>query len=322
MKRFALKYGVYFLLGAVLLFMALVQPVFFTPSNLQSLLVQATVTGVLSIGMTYIILTGAIDISVGSIMYLSGVCASLLITATGNVLLSVGAALIVGVVIGTINGFAVAYLGLPSMIATLGMQSLARGIGHILVKGQSVLNLPDQYKAISQGKLFGVIPASIFICVVLMVLALVVLYKTPFGHYIYAIGNNRDAADASGINSKKILFFLFLISGVLCAVGGVMMTARLGASTVDIGEGIEFTCITAVALGGTSLYGGKGGLWGTVVGVLIVAALENIMRLTHVSAYLYDVVWGSVIFIAVFFDLIRKSAETRRPMRKKAAAKS
>ena len=312
MKQIFLKYGMYMLLGVVLIYMALTNPVFFTPGNLSSLLVQASVTGILSIGMTYIILTGAIDISVGSTMYLAGVCASLTIKSTDNVLLAVLAALIVGVVIGSINGAVVAYLGLPAMIATLGMQSLARGLGHILVEGQSILNLPDHYKVISQGKVFGVIPASIFICVILMVIAYIVLYKKPFGHYIYAIGNNRDAADACGIKSKRIMFQLFLISGILCAIGGVMMTARLGASTVDIGEGIEFTCITAVALGGTSLYGGKGGLRGTIIGVLIVAALENIMRLTNVSAYLYDVVWGSVIFIAVFLDLLRKSSEGKK----------
>ena len=137
------------------------------------------------------------------------------------------------------------------------------------------------------------------------------LYTQRFGHQIYAVGNNRDAAEASGINSRMVLFKLYLISGLLSAVGGIVMTARLASLGLDMGDGMEFTCITAVALGGTSLYGGRGGMVGTIVGVLIVTALENIMRLANFSAYLYDVVLGLVIFVAVFLDLMRRNTKVR-----------
>lgn len=306
MKNLLLKYGVYLMLAVVLIYTAFAAPVFFTPGNMVTLLVQASVTAIMSIGMTYIILTGNIDICVGSTMFMAGVCAALTIKATGNVFLTVAAALMVGAVIGAINGTLVAYLNLPPMIATLGMQGLVRGLAYILCGGEAIMNLPDNYKVISQGSVFGFIPSSVFISAVCIAAACFVLYTQRFGHYIYAVGNNRDAADASGINSRRILFGLYLISGLLSAVGGVVMTARLASLGLDMGNGMEFTCITAVALGGTSLYGGQGGLAGTVIGVLIVTALENIMRLANISAYLYDVVLGLVIFIAVSLDLMRR----------------
>lgn len=312
MKRILLKYGVYIMLAFVLAYTAFSAPVFFTLGNMTTLLVQASVTGIMSIGMTYIILTGNIDICVGSTMFMAGVCASLVIKATNNLFLAIGIALLVGAVIGSINGTLVAYLNLPPMIATLGMQGLVRGLAYILCGGEAIMNLPNHYKMISQGSIFGVIPASVLISVMFMAAACFLLYTQRFGHYIYAVGNNRNAADASGINSRKVLFLLYLISGLLSAVGGVVMTARLGSLGLDMGSGMEFTCITAVALGGTSLYGGRGGMWGTIVGVLIVTALENIMRLANVSAYFYDVILGFVIFFAVFLDLNRRKEDSRK----------
>lgn len=316
MKRLFLKYGIYIMLAVVLAYAAIKAPVFFTFGNMVTLLVQASVTAIMSIGMTYLILTGNIDICVGSTMFMAGVCASLVVLATNNVLLAVGVALIVGAVIGSINGILVAHLNLPSMIATLGMQGLVRGLAYLMCGGEAIMNLPDHYKAISQGSVFGFIPASIFISVIFMAIGCFVLYTQRFGHQIYAVGNNREATDACGINSRKILFCLYLISGVLSAVGGVVMTARLASLGLDMGNGMEFTCITAVALGGTSLYGGRGGMWGTIIGVLIVTALDNIMRLANVSAYLYNVVLGLVIFIAVLLDLMRRNGNKKKTINK------
>ena len=310
MKSIFLKYGIYIMMAVILVYTAFAAPVFFTPGNLVTLLVQASVTCIMSIGMTYIILTGNIDICVGSTMFMAGVCASLVIKVTDNVFLTIVAALAVGVVIGVINGILVAYLNLPPMIATLGMQGLVRGLAYILCGGEAIMNLPEHYKVISQGNVFGFLPSSVLIAVIFMAVACFVLYTQRFGHKIYAVGNNRDAAEASGINSRLLLFKLYLISGLLAAVGGIVMTARLASLSLDMGDGMEFTCITAVALGGTSLYGGRGGLIGTIVGVLIVTALENIMRLANFSAYLYDVVLGLVIFIAVFLDLMRRNVKT------------
>ena len=311
MKKFFLQYGIYIMVAIILAYTAFEAPAFFTGGNMITLLVQASVTCIMSIGMTYIILTGNIDICVGSTMFMAGVCAALVIKATNNVILTVAVALVVGAVIGAINGVLVAYLNLPPMIATLGMQGLVRGAAYILCGGEAIMNLPEHYKIISQGNVFGFLPASVFIAVILMAMACFMLYTQRFGHQIYAVGNNRDAAEASGINSRMVLFKLYLISGLLSAVGGIVMTARLASLGLDMGDGMEFTCITAVALGGTSLYGGRGGMVGTIVGVLIVTALENIMRLANFSAYLYDVVLGLVIFVAVFLDLMRRNTKVR-----------
>ena len=309
MKKFLLKYGIYVMLALVLIYTAFKAPVFFTFGNMVTLLVQASVTAIMSIGITFIILSGNIDICVGSTMFMAAVCASVVIKATNSVLLTVVIALAVGAVIGAINGALVAYLNLPPMIATLGMQGLVRGLAYILCGGEAIQNLPEHYKVISQGNVFGFIPASIFITIVFMAVGCFILYTQRFGHQIYAVGNNRDAAEAAGINSRKVIFKLYLISGFLAAVAGVVITARLASLSLEMGDGVEFTCITAVALGGTSLLGGRGGLRGTIVGVLIVTALENIMRLANFSAYLYDVVLGLVIFVAVFLDLMRRKAE-------------
>ena len=161
MKSIFLKYGIYIMMAVILVYTAFAAPVFFTPGNLVTLLVQASVTCIMSIGMTYIILTGNIDICVGSTMFMAGVCASLVIKVTDNVFLTIVAALAVGVVIGVINGILVAYLNLPPMIATLGMQGLVRGLAYILCGGEAIMNLPEHYKVISQGNVFGFLPSSL-----------------------------------------------------------------------------------------------------------------------------------------------------------------
>ncbi|MCI8650448.1 MAG: ABC transporter permease [Anaerotruncus sp.] len=311
MKQLLLRYGIYLLLAPVVALLILFQPVFFSPGNLITLITQSSIIGIVSTGMTFIILTGGIDLSVGSILYISGVAAVLTMRASEMVWLAVVAALLAGGVCGTINGFSVAKLGLPPMIATLATTSIARGLGHIIVNGRAILNMPERYTQIGQGKLLAWVPIPVLLYAVVFVLAWFVLNKKPFGHFIYAIGNNRDAADASGIQTPRVLFCIYLATGLLCGIGGVVLTSRLGGSQVDLGQGLDFSCITAVALGGTSLYGGKGRLGGTLAGVFIVGAIENLLRLLNVSVYFYDIVWGIVIFLAVLIDQSgKKQAES------------
>lgn len=306
MKRVYTRYGIYMLLLPVIALLIIAQPTFFSPGNLITLLTQSSIIGIVSMGMTYIILTGGIDLSVGSVLYVCGVAAVLAMRRTGNIPLSILLAILVGAAFGMMNGAAVAAIGLPPMIATLAVTSIARGLGHILVSGRAVLNMPDNYKALGQGKIFGFFPVPVLLFILVAAAAWFILNKMRFGHFIYAIGNNRDAADASGIPAKKVLFTIYAMTGLLCGVGGIILTSRLGGSQVDLGVGLDFSCITAVALGGTSLYGGRGKLTGTLVGVVIVGAIENLLRLLDVSVYYYDIVWGAVIFIAVFMDQFSK----------------
>jgi len=306
MKEILLRYGVYFLLVPVIVLLIVFQPVFFSLGNLITLLTQSSIIGIVSTGMTFVILTGGIDLSVGSILYISGVTAVLVMRSTNSVWLSVLASLLVGAVSGSVNGLGVAKAGLPPIIATLATTSIARGVGHILVGGRAILNMPEAYTGLGQGKLFSFFPVPVFLFLLVFIAAWFILNKKPFGHFVYAIGNNRDAAEASGIPAKRVLFLLYFATGLLCGIGGVILTARLGGSQVDLGQGLDFSCITAVALGGTSLYGGKGKLTGTLAGVLIVGAIENLLRLLNVSVYFYDIVWGVVIFLAVLMDQMSK----------------
>ncbi len=283
----------------------MVKDKFFSSSNLVSVIRQFSFYGILAIGLCVVIITGGIDISVGSIFALSGVVSCMCITKIGiPVFLSVLIGLLAGILMGYFNGFCVTVLGLPPMIATLGMQSIARGVAYTITGGYPIGSLPDAFKFLGLGYI-AKIPVPIVLMVVLAVLAHLFLHKTVIGRWVYAIGGNEEGARISGVKVNKIKRLVYAISGFTAAVSGISMAARLGVGQSTAGQGYEMDAIAATVIGGTSLSGGSGSIFGTLVGAAIMGVLRNGLVLLDVSAYWQQTVIGLVIIAAVALDNVR-----------------
>ncbi|NLI54616.1 MAG: ABC transporter permease [Clostridiales bacterium] len=314
LKRFLPKSGIDYLKPSIVVlfavFIAIKAPVFFTINNLISVLSQGAVIGIASIGMSMVILAGEIDISVGAMVYCTGVIASELYLSTNNLIISTVAAVVCGGFFGLINGFGVAKLKIPSLITTLSVCNILSGLGSILIGSEGTLSAGERYKIIAQTKILGLL-SSAWIYILLFLLFLIIIRKTRFGRYIYAIGDNQDALRACGIRADFTIIMIFVLTGMLCGIGGLVNTSRLGGTQFNISLGMEVYCIAAVVVGGISMSGGRGNVLGVFFGVFIVAALDNLLRLMGVNVYMYNVVWGIVIFGVVMIDILKKKQKAR-----------
>lgn len=302
------KHGIIcvFLLLCLVLFLA--TPNFLTSRNIVNVLRQISINGMLSLGMTFVILTGGIDLSVGSILAFSGVVAASLATQTTGSVHSLPViilfAILAGVVIGALNGIVISVLKVPSFVVTLGMLSVARGVTYIYTDGTPIPQLNETFLFIGRGTVLGV-PIPVILFFIAYILLYVLLYTTRYGRYVYAVGGNEKSAWVSGINVKKILFSVYVISGVLAAIGGIIITARTTAGLPQVGQSYELDAIAAVVIGGTNLRGGRGKLSGTLFGVLIIGVINNGLNLLGVSSYYQQVIKGLIIILAVWLDSLR-----------------
>jgi len=286
----------------VMIFVAsILSPSFLSVSNLFNVTRQISVAGIVAAGMTFVILTGGIDLSVGSIVGLSGVVGAGVLSSTGNTVMAIIAALGIGILCGTVNGLFIAKFEIPPFIATLGMMTLLRGCVLVYTKGSPISIKSDAYKFIGKGNFAG-IPLPIIILLVIFTLSHYILNYTSFGRSIYAVGGNREASRISGIPTIRTEWFAYIINGFLAAVAAVVLTARLGSAQSTSGEGIEMDAIAAVILGGTSLSGGVGFVLPTVVGAMIMGVIDNILTLLNVNPHATNIVKGVVILIAVMID--------------------
>lgn len=283
------------------IFASILSPDFLSVTNLFNVFKQITVAGIVGCGMTFVILTGGIDLSVGSIVGLSGVLSAGALAATGNPIVAVITAIGVGVLCGVANGFFIAQCGIPPFIATLGMMTLLRGCVLVYTKGSPIPVKVDSYKWLGKGSILG-IPIPVIILIVLLLIAHYILTQTPFGRSVYAFGGNKEASRLSGIAVKKIEWLVYVINGLLCGAAAIVLTARLGSAQSTSGEGIEMDAIAAVILGGTSLSGGVGFVLPTVVGAMIMGIIDNILTLMNVNPHATNIVKGAVILIAVLID--------------------
>lgn len=304
-KNFVFKNANWVFIFALLLFVAIKLPLFFSVSNLMSLGSQIAVLGIASIGMTLLILTGVTDISVGQQIYLAGVISVKVYQATNSMVYATIAAMLVCGVVGAINGVLIASIGLPSMIVTLSMQQVCNGAASILIGEESVINVGNQFSALGSGKL-GDVPISVIIFLVLFVIGAIISNRTKFGHYIFAIGNNSDAVAASGINVFLIREIIFIATGMLAGFAGVINASRIGGVQFGMGVKMEFNAIAAAVVGGTSMQGGRGNMWGTLIGVMIIGSIDQLMRMFNINVYLYNLVWGLIVLLTVGCDLIKQ----------------
>ena len=289
------------ILLVICVFATILSPSFLSVTNLFNVFKQITVAGIVGCGMTFVILTGGIDLSVGSILGLSGVLASGVLASTGNTAVAVAVSLTVGIACGAVNGFFVSVCGIPPFISTLGMMTLLRGVILVYTKGSPIPIKSDAYKFFGKGSIAG-IPVPVIILIIVFLLAHYILTQTSYRRSVYAVGGNREAARLSGIRVKTSEFLVYTLNGLMCGMAGLLLTARLGSAQSTSGTGIEMDAIAAVILGGTSLSGGVGFVLPTVVGAMIMGIIDNILTLMNVNPHATNIVKGAVILIAVLVD--------------------
>lgn len=307
------KYGILIALILVCLVLSVSNEYFLTTRNLVNVFRQASINGILAIGMTFVILTRGIDLSVGSVVALAGVVSASLATTSSTAAvaggpyaapLALAAGLGVGVLAGLVNGVIVARFAVPAFVATLGMLSAARGLTLLYAGGRPVPALTDGYRWIGTGDVLGV-PLPVVIFVLVFVGAFWVLSSTRFGRHVYAAGGNPHAARVSGINVRRVRLLVYVISGGLAGVAGMILAARTGSALTQAGIAYELDAIAAVVIGGTSLSGGVGTVSGTLIGALLIAVVNNGLDLMGVESYYQQVIKGMLIVAAVMLDQAR-----------------
>ncbi|EOU1999079.1 TPA: ribose ABC transporter permease [Clostridium perfringens] len=291
------------LIGLVLLciVITIVTPNFLSVSNITNVFTQVSVNVIIAIGMTFVILTGGIDLSVGSTLAISSAVGASIVKSTGNVFLAIIVAAVIGIAVGLINGLLVSKGKLQAFIVTLATMTIFRGATLVFTDGTPISKLPEAFVKIGNGKL-GFMPIPVIITIIIAIIAVYALSQTRFGRYLYALGGNEDASRLSGINTDKIKTLVYVVSGFASAIAGVIITSRIGSASPNAGTGFELDAIAAVVIGGTSLAGGEGTITGTLIGALIIGVLNNGLNLMNVSPFYQSIVKGLVILIAVLLD--------------------
>lgn len=311
--QYGQKYGILIALLLVCVALSVVNEFFLTQRNIINVLRQASINGILAIGMTFVILTRGIDLSVGSVVALAGVVSASMATTSSTAAvagapyafyIAFAVGILVGMAAGWINGILVAYFNVPAFVTTLGMLSAARGLTLLYSGGRPVPSLTPEYRFIGTGDLFGV-PMPIALFALVFVLAYFVLSSTRFGRHVYAAGGNPHAARVSGINVKRVRMVVYVISGALAGLAGMVLAARTGSALPQAGVAYELDAIAAVVIGGTSLSGGVGRVTGTLIGALLISVVNNGLDLMGVESYYQQVIKGMLIVAAVMLDQAR-----------------
>jgi len=305
-------YGLIQTLGVFLLIVVLMSiflPRFLTFVNITNLLKQLPVTLIVAAGMTFIILTGEFDISVGSVLALTASIAGRLIHSIG-VWPACLIAVLVGPVLGVFNGLLVTKGKIPSFIATLGTLMMARSLAFVVTQGRVIGQFPERFKVLGQGSLGG-FPYAFLLALAIYAVGYLTLRKTAFGKKVYASGADKRVAMLSGINTDRTKIQSFVIVGFLSSLAGIVILSRLGAIQADTGKGLEFDAIAAVVIGGTSLFGGEGNILQTIIGVLIIGLIRNFLNLARIDIFWQDFATGAIIIGAVLLDTVRKRVVAR-----------
>jgi putative xylitol transport system permease protein len=304
------EYGIFFAFLLLAIILSLSNEYFLTAGNISNILLQTSINGVLAIGMTFVILTRGIDLSVGSVAALAGIVSASLVTSSTTaglpggpypVGLALAAGILVGVACGALVGIIVSRFNVQAFVATLGMLSAARGLTLIYGGGKPVPGLSPSFRWIGTGNIFG-IPMPVILLIIVFAVSWWILARTRFGRYVYAVGGNPHASKTSGINVTRIRFLVYVISGGLSGLAGMMLSARTGSALPQAGIAYELDAIAAVVIGGTSLSGGVGRVTGTLIGALIIGVMNNGLDLMGIQSYYQQVLKGALIIGAVMLD--------------------
>jgi len=305
-NEFVSKHILLFVIIGIGLILSLMSEHFLTVSNFINIARQISINFILAAGLTMVIITGGIDLSVGSIVALSGVVAGIYLNTGGNFIIAILLALLIGTICGFINGILVAKFKMASFIATLGMMSMARGLALVITEGSSITISNSNYTFIGGGYIFG-IPMPVIVAAIIFIVVYLILNKTRLGRTFFAIGGNEEASRLSGIKVANKYLIVYSISGLLAGLASVVLTARLWAAPPIAGQGFELHAIAASVIGGASLMGGTGTILGTLYGAFIIGIIRNGLNLIGVASFWQQFVIGLIIILAVLFDRIRKN---------------
>lgn len=303
------QYGIYFAFVILCILFAVSNPVFLSAGNIMNIVRQISFNAILAMGLTVVIITGGIDLSVGSVLAVAAVVSASFIKVSAPIL-PVPVAMLIGLSIGALcgffNGLFVTKGKLPPFIVTMVSMTIARGAAQLFTKGRPVSGLEGGFTYLGAGFFLG-IPVPIYLLLVVVAITYFILNKTRIGRYIYAVGGNEAAAEASGIKVHRVKLFAYMFSGILAAFVGLILTARLNSASPVVGEGYELDAIAASVIGGTSMEGGKGKVMGVLIGALIIGTISNGLDILNVSSYWQQIVKGLIILVAVLID--RKAAK-------------
>jgi ribose/xylose/arabinose/galactoside ABC-type transport system permease subunit len=301
-KRTFETYSLILIVLGLFIVLAVITRTFFTTSNLLNVLRQISINGILAIGMTFVVLTGGIDLSVGSIVAFCGiVSAGLIRDARMPVLPVVVISLLIGIAMGVFNGYFVAFWNAAPFVVTLALMTIARGMTFVFSNGKPISPLTAEFLNIGRGNIAG-LPIPAFILLLVFIIGFVILKYFSIGRYIYAIGGNEDSATVSGINVRMVKVFAYAASGCLCGLVAIILTSRVSAGMPQAAQSYELDAIAATVIGGTSLSGGRGRLWGTILGALLLGIVSNGLDLLNVSSFYQQIVKGLIILGAILID--------------------
>ena len=304
------QYGLLIVFGIICLIISLITPQFLTVSNLTIIVTQVSINALLAFGVTFVIITGGIDLSLGSIVAVTGVTAAMLAHPDNYpVLIPIVMGLLAGLLMGAFNGFIITKSKIAPFIVTLGTMTIGRGLALILSDGRPVSNLSDSFNYLGSGTVLG-IPILILIFILVFAVCSIILSKTVLGRYIYAIGGNEQAARASGINIDRVKLSVYSISGLLAGLAGILLASRITTGQPNAGAGFELDAIAAVVIGGTSTAGGRGTMVGTLIGVLLIGVINNGLDLLNVTSYYQQIVMGIIIIGAVVLDSLNQKSNS------------
>ncbi len=310
MRNVVGKFGIAIALFVEVILFSILSPYFFTSDNLLNVSLQTSITAIIAVGMTFVILTSGIDLSVGALVAFTGVVITsmlkLEIPLTILFPLAVLAGVVIGVISGAIAGTFVTRFNITPFIVTLALMTIWRGASYMYTDGRPIWGLPEQFSYLGSGRIFEV-PIPTIILIAVYIVAYIVLNKTIFGRYVYAVGGNKEAARLAGINTKSVLMSVYMICGALASISGILLASRMNSGQPNAGLMYELDVIAAVVVGGTSLFGGRGSIVGTFLGTMLIGILRNGLNLLNVNSYIQQVIVGVVILLAVLMDQRRNS---------------
>ena len=299
------NFALVFIIIAIAVVMSFASPAFMTSKNIINIIRQISINGIIAVGMTFVILTGGIDLSVGSVVAITSVLVGSILQAGHSWVVACLVAFVAALAFGAFNGFMIAYVGFQPFIATLATVTMGSGIALAYSDGKPYIISDPSFLKIGQGYL-GPIPIPVILLVLVVIIGLIILKTTTFGRYVFAIGGNKEAAKLSGVKTKRVEIAVYIISSLCASVVGLILSARISSGQPTAGAGYELDAIAATAIGGTSMSGGVGSLTGTVFGFILLGLMTNSMNLLNINSFYQEIVKGILIIIAVFLDMTSK----------------
>ncbi|MBI5952357.1 MAG: ABC transporter permease [Chloroflexi bacterium] len=314
-----LKKNVPFLILVFLVILfSFIAPNFMTFGNLRTMIRQVSFAGISAVGLMFVMISGGIDLSIGSQIVFSNVLLAIMMVEWKlPPAVAIPLILLVGTGLGAINGFLCIKLNIHPLIITLGTSAIFKGVGYIINRSRNIMGFPDSFRWFGQGYVWG-IPVPVIVMIIVALIGAFILTKTYFGRQIFALGGNEEAARLAGVNIKRMKVLLFMICGFVSSITTVLLLSRVFAGQTITGQGLEFDCLTAALLGGVSFKGGEGNVFGLMVGMLIIGVLNNAMQLATFPDFSQTVVKGSVLLIAVAFDVYQKNRKAKETVAKVA----